>query len=256
MVVETIPQTVGPVYAMAGILAFAYLWWRGFLSRRRAYPFLAVTAMFGFLIFAPVAPYQLQGIVLGEAGPGVPVGAVAFGLGVMLVLAFVFGRMYCGHFCPVGALQEIASLLPVRKVGRTQKAAPMAVRGVVFALFLVAGLLYSYNLLGALGIRDFFYLVPSVSAALFLVILALSAVVYRPFCRFVCPFGALLAVPSSRSRVRFVRTDLCIECGACERACPVDEAKRGDAKAECYMCGRCMEVCPVEGALVYRRPDE
>jgi NAD-dependent dihydropyrimidine dehydrogenase PreA subunit len=45
----------------------------------------------------------------------------------------------------------------------------------------------------------------------------------------------------------------CIECGKCEFACPVDEAKRGDLKGECYLCGRCTEVCPVAGTITYRR---
>jgi NAD-dependent dihydropyrimidine dehydrogenase PreA subunit len=49
------------------------------------------------------------------------------------------------------------------------------------------------------------------------------------------------------------RNPSCIECGKCEMACPVDEAKRGDRKGECYLCARCIEVCPVKGAITYRR---
>jgi len=254
MVISTIPKTLGMVYALAGIAALAYLWHTGRFSRRKGLPILAVTALFGFLIFSPVAPYQFQLLVLRDAaGLGVPVLAAAVGLAAMLGLALIFGRIFCGHFCPVGALQEIAAHIYEKKVGRTQKKVPMAVRGVVFLAFFAAGLFFSFNLLGALGVHDLFHLVVGVPAAIFLAILALSVVVYRPFCRFVCPYGALLAVASSESLYRFVRTDLCIECGKCELACPVDEAKREDAKAECYMCGRCAEVCPVDGALHYAR---
>lgn len=254
MVFASVPKAVGIVYALAGILALAYLWHTGRFSRRKGLPILAVTALLGFLIFSPVAPYQFQLLVLRDvAGLGAPVLLVAVGLAVMLGLALLFGRIFCGHFCPVGALQEIAAHLSPKKVGRTQKKVSMAVRGGVFVVFFAAGLLFSFNLLGALGVHDLFHLALGVPAAIFLGILALSAFVYRPFCRFICPYGALLAVASSESLYRFVRTDLCIECGRCERACPVDEAKRTDAKAECYMCGRCVEVCPVEGALHYAR---
>lgn len=254
MVFASVPKAVGIVYALAGILALAYLWHTGRFSRRKGLPILAVTALLGFLIFSPVAPYQFQLLVLRDvAGLGAPVLAAAVGLAVMLGLALLFGRIFCGHFCPVGALQEIAAHLSPKKVGRTQKKVSMAVRGGVFVVFFAAGLLFSFNLLGALGVHDLFHLAVGVPAAIFLGILALSAFVYRPFCRFICPYGALLAVASSESLYRFVRTDLCIECGRCERACPVDEAKRTDAKSECYMCGRCVEVCPAEGALHYAR---
>ena len=51
------------------------------------------------------------------------------------------------------------------------------------------------------------------------------------------------------------RTDAGIECKKCEKACPTDEAKRDDGKAECYLCGRCTDICPVAGALKYNRVD-
>lgn len=254
MALATVPKAVGLVYALAGILALAYLWHTGWFSRRRGLALLGVTALLGFLIFSPVAPYQFQLLVLRDAaGLGAPVLLAAAGLAVMLGLALLFGRIFCGHFCPVGALQEIAAHLYPKKVWRTEKRASMAVRWAVFVVFFASGVLLSFNLIGGLGVHDLFHLVGGVPAGIFLGILALSVAVYRPFCRFVCPYGALLAVASSESLYRFVRTDLCINCGRCERACPTDEAKRGDAKAECYMCGRCVEACPVEGALHYAR---
>jgi polyferredoxin len=76
---------------------------------------------------------------------------------------------------------------------------------------------------------------------------------YRPFCRLVCPYGALLSLAAGKSLLRLHRTGACIDCKKCENACPTDEAKRGDAKAECYLCGRCKDVCPAAGALKYDR---
>jgi ferredoxin-type protein NapH len=85
------------------------------------------------------------------------------------------------------------------------------------------------------------------------VILLVSAVVYRPFCRFICPFGALAAVAAMPAVFKIRRTETCTECGKCERACPTDEAKPGDWKGECYLCGRCIEACPTLKSLQYRR---
>ena len=118
---------------------------------------------------------------------------VAVGLDVMLVHALLFSWIFCGHFCLVGALQEIAAHLSPKKVGRTQKKVSMAVRGGVFLAFFAAGLLFSFNLLGALGVHDLFHLALGVPAAIFLGILALSAFVYRPFCRFIGSYGTQLA---------------------------------------------------------------
>ncbi|MDT8358646.1 MAG: 4Fe-4S binding protein, partial [Methanomicrobiaceae archaeon] len=128
------------------------------------------------------------------------------------------------------------------------------VRAAVFVVFLLGGLLLSVNLLGALGLRHFFHLqTASLSFALFGGIVLLSAAVYRPFCRLICPYGALLSLASTRPLFALRRTDACIECGKCERACPTDVAGRDAPRGECYLCGRCVEACPVEGALVYER---
>jgi len=86
-----------------------------------------------------------------------------------------------------------------------------------------------------------------------LTLLVVSLFFYRPFCRVVCPYGALLSLAGLASRFKLRRNPSCIECGKCEFACPTGEAGREDRKGECYLCGRCTEVCPVKGAITYRR---
>lgn len=132
---------------------------------------------------------------------------------------------------------------------------PGAIRW-IFILFIIAGYFFTYGLLRLFGIRDFFLLLLSAGFIIFLAIIAISLFLYRPFCRFICPFGALASVPAMGSRFKIRRTDACISCGKCERACPTNEAKRDDRKGECYLCHRCLDVCPVEGALEYRRTGE
>jgi len=258
MVVESIPKAVGFFYGLLAFAALAWLWYSGRFTRRRAMPFLVASAFFGFLVFAPVFPYQLQAVVLQDtAALGSPLPMAIGGLLAFIVLALVFGRIICGQICPAGAVQELMHLVPVKKRGSAESRVPVAVRAGVFVVFLAAGLGLSMNLLALIGLADFFNLtVVSVSFFVFFSIVLLSAVVYRPFCRYVCPYGALLAPAASRAAYRLRRTDACIGCRKCERACPTGAARPDDGLGECYLCGRCTEVCPVEGALVYKRREK
>ncbi len=258
MVVESIPKAAGFIYGLLAFVALIGLWYSGRFTRRRAIPFLIASALFGFLVFAPVFPYQLQLAALGDtAALGAPV-PMALGMLIIFIgLALVFGRIICGQVCPVGAVQELMYLLPVKKHGRAESRTPVAVRAGVFIVFLAAALGFSGNLLEFIGVPAFFHLaVASVSFFIFLGILLLSTTVYRPFCRYVCPYGALLAPAASKALYQLRRTEACIECRKCERACPTGEADPDARIGECYLCGRCMEVCPVEGALVYGRSDK
>jgi polyferredoxin len=255
MVIESIPKAAGFIYGLLAFAALAWLWYSGRFTRRRALPFLIVSVLLGFLVFAPVFPYQLQMVVLGNAAAlGSPLPAAIGGLLAFIALALVFGRVICGQVCPAGAVQELMYLLPAKKRGRAESRAPVAVRAGVFIVFLVAALGLSVNLLALIGLPAFFHLaIAGVSFFVFLAIVLLSAVVYRPFCRYVCPYGALLAPAASRALYRLRRTDACIKCRKCERACPTGEADPSARLGECYLCGRCTEVCPVDGALVYGR---
>ncbi|WP_286681048.1 4Fe-4S binding protein [Methanoculleus sp. DTU007] len=255
MVVESIPKAVGFIYALLAFTALAWLWYSGRFTRRRAMPFLVVSTLLGFLVFAPVFPYQLQAVVLRDAAAlGSPLPMAFGGLLVFVALALVVGRIICGQICPVGAVQELMYLVPVKKRGNADSRVPVTVRAGVFVLFLAAGLGLSANLLALIGLADFFHLaVASISFVVFLSIVLLSATVYRPFCRYICPYGALLAPAASRAFYRLRRTDACIGCRKCERACPTGAARPDDRRGECYLCGRCTDACPVDGALVYGR---
>lgn len=257
MALSAIPKAVGFVYALVMIVVIAYLWYSGGWKKKIGWLILIVSSAFGFLIFSPVAPYQFQQLVLGdEQGLGAPLIIGAIALSIVWLFTFVTGRFFCGYLCPVGTVQEIAYHVPVRKTDLQQKTAFMALRAVFFILFLVMALGFSASLLALFGIRDFFHLLITTGTLTFIIILLLSMTLYRPFCRMVCPFGALLSLAALKSRFRLHRTNSCIECKKCESACPTDEAKRDDGKAECYLCGRCTDICPAAGALKYTRNGE
>ncbi|MDD1662206.1 MAG: 4Fe-4S binding protein [Methanomicrobiales archaeon] len=245
------PIALAYTLAMVGILAF--LWYKGRISRTLAAAVLVVSAIFGFL-FASVAPYQFQLALLELAGgPGGTLVFAVIGLGLFVVLTLIFGRIFCASLCPLGAIQELAYLAPVSKVKPRVKLWLSALRLVIFAGIIIAALLFSVGVLAFLGVMDFFLLSFTAGFLVMLTLLVVSLFFYRPFCRIICPFGAVLSLAGMGSLFKLRRNPSCIECGKCEFACPADEAKREDLKGECYLCGRCTEVCPVKGAITYRR---
>lgn len=252
MILENVPELFGMGYAIISLLVLFLVFRSQRFNKTIRYLFLIATTGLGFLIFAPVLPIKFQNL-LAMKPKGINPQYVILILGVLafLGLTLVFGRIFCGYLCPFGTIQELAYLIPTRKFKVSSKKKLIGLHIGVFTIFLGSGIFLSKPLLGYFGLQDFFYLrVSSIFFYVFLGVITTSIFVYRPFCRGVCPYGALLSLASMKSRYKLRRNDKCIDCGLCEEACPTNEAARGDNKAECYHCGRCIDVCP-EDVIVY-----
>jgi polyferredoxin len=254
MVVENIPKMVGMIYAIIALFILAYLFHKDKFDRKIGYLFLILSTLMGFLIFSPMFPNQLQILLLGNVKQlGAPLPLAILGLVLFIILTFVFGRIFCGYLCPIGALQEIVYLIPIKKLQIKNKTLPIVFRLIFFIAFVVLGVIFSIGILGYFGFYDFFNLnITSIFFYAFLALLIVSIFVYRPFCRFFCPYGTLLSLASIKCLFKLKRNDNCTDCGKCEKACPTSEAGRTDLNQECYLCNRCKEVCPVD-ALKYVR---
>lgn len=248
MIFENVPKMVGMIYAVVSLLILAYLFYSGKYNKKVGFVFLILSSLMGFLIFAPMFPNQFQLLVLGDTDSlGAPIPIVLVGFSLFIILTLILGRIFCGYVCPIGAIQELLHHIPTRKFKISSRALPIIVRLMFFVAFVILGVIWTVPLLNYMGVADFFNLrVTSVYFYVFAVALVASIFIYRPGCRFVCPYGLLLSLASLRSRFKLVRNDVCIVCKKCERICPTNEAGPIDLKQECYLCNRCVEACPVD----------
>jgi NosR/NirI family transcriptional regulator, nitrous oxide reductase regulator len=166
---------------------------------------------------------SLQNVSLALVDPGyaVPVGVLAFFV-LPLVFALFFGRTFCAAVCPHGALQDLVLLRPIKLPAWLEEGL-----SILPFIYLGAGVLFAAT--GSLFLicqYDPFVPVFRMSGRSLMVLsgvalLLLGVFVGRPYCRFLCPYGALLKLGSmvARRRVR-VTPDYCTQCRLCEASCP------------------------------------
>ena len=195
-------------------------------------------------------------------------------VGFLAAAGIALGRFICGWLCVFGLIQELLYMIPVPKIEvpekidkplRYLKYAVLAVLVVGLPLFLRDGYgtgdPYFCKYLCPVGTLEGGVPLVLLSDALrpvigwlfswkmlLLVICILASVfIYRPFCRYICPLGAVYSLFNRVSMVRMkVDKGLCIDCSACSKVCgmKVDPSKDPNS-AECIRCGECKDVCPV-----------
>ncbi len=141
-----------------------------------------------------------------------------------LITALFFGRVFCFSACPLGAIQELVIIRPYKMpapVDRCLKVVPFIYLGsaVFFAACGLGYIICDYD--PFVGLYRF-----SASLPLLLFgggLLLLGTVVARPYCRYICPYSALLRVVSKLSSRKVLTTaDSCNNCHLCSKSCPVN----------------------------------
>lgn len=193
--------------------------------------------------------------------------------GFFIFIGSIMGRFVCGWLCPFGFIQDVLHKIPFPKKLKTFKGDKLLkkLKYVILAVFVV---LLPMVAVDATGLGDPWfckYICPSgtLEGGVPLVVLGegfrsiigwlytwkllilavtlfLSIIIYRPFCKYICPLGGIYALFNKVSvfKMKFDE-DKCISCKKCVKECKmnVDPTKSAN-HSECIRCGVCVNTCP------------
>jgi len=198
-------------------------------------------------------------------------------LGFLAVAGVLMGRFVCGWLCPFGLFQDLLDRIPfVKKIRHFR--ADRYLKWLKYIILLVFVMILPMFFVNDFGQGEPWfckYICPSGTlmagwpllllneglrkAAGFLfvwksfilvMLIFLSVVIYRPFCRWLCPLGAIYGMFNKVSFYRYyVDKNKCTECGECEKVCKLGiQMYNNPDSTECIRCGECMKEC-LEGAI-------
>ena len=201
--------------------------------------------------------------------------AAMFLLIAFLATAFLFRKAFCSWLCPVGTVSEYLWKMG-RKIFERNAILPrwldLPLRGLKYLLLgffvwavssmsakAIAAFMHSqYGLIADVKMLNFFRYMGETGLIVLGVLLVASLFVQNFWCRYLCPYGALLGITAFFSPLRIRREqETCIDCAKCAKACPsalpVDKLIT-IRSAECTGCLECVAVCPAAGALQMALP--
>lgn len=202
-------------------------------------------------------------------------------IGILALYGLLLARTICGFLCPFGFFQDMLYKIKTPKVKKSVGTRVLSYLKYLFLIVLVIAVPLIYHsvpgfckyicpagLIGGAGgllpnsrNADYFGMLGflfSWKFALLIVCVAVCVFIYRAFCRFICPLGAIYGFFNKISLMG-VKLDKsqCIECGACIAKCKMDIKHVGDH--ECINCGECIPVCPTKaiswkGSKIFLKP--
>ena len=197
--------------------------------------------------------------------------------GFLVFVGALMGRFVCGWLCPFGLIQDLLHKIPFVKKISTFRGDRLLrkLKYVIFLVFVILLPMFVVDMLGQ-GAPYFCKLICPAGTleggiplvllnsamrtavgwlyawknVLLVVIVLLSVVIYRPFCKYICPLGAVYSVFNPIAVFRYrVDKEACVHCGACAKACKMQvDPSETPNHPECIRCGSCKKVCPT-GAI-------
>ena len=196
-------------------------------------------------------------------------------VGFLFFVGALIGRGVCGYLCPFGLVQDLLHKIPfVKKIEtfkgdkalRKAKYLILLVFVILLPLFLVdiigQGAPYFCKLICPVGMMEggiplvlmnksmrgaigFLY---AWKGLILILTIFLSIVIYRPFCKYICPLGAIYSLFNSVSLFRYILDhQKCIHCGRCKAVCEMQcDPVKNCNDLECIRCGKCKNACPVD----------
>lgn len=197
--------------------------------------------------------------------------------GFLMFVGALLGRFVCGWLCPFGLIQDLLHKIPFPKKVKTFRGDKLLrkLKYVILVIFVILLPMFLVDILGQ-GAPYFCKLICPVGTLeggiplvllnkslrsalgwlytwkllLLAVTVFMSILIYRPFCKYICPLGAVYSVfnPISVFKYRLDKKK-CVDCGACAKVCKMQvEPVQNVNHPECIRCGQCKKACPV-GAI-------
>ncbi|MBM2829173.1 MAG: 4Fe-4S ferredoxin [Actinobacteria bacterium] len=220
--------------------------------------FLPISALMGLKRFLVTGLYDM----VHPAGLTILIAAI--------LSSFLARKVFCSWVCPIGGISRALEWVGKKTLWRSRKKETLVNDGVDLALTSLKYLLLAfffwaivigmdkvaiykfmsstYNYAADAKMLLFFTDISRTAAITLIVLAALSVVIKHFWCRYLCPYGALLGLVSWMSPHRVVRDkDACIDCKSCTRACPVEitvHSKNSVWTPECTGCMSCVSTLP------------
>ncbi len=197
--------------------------------------------------------------------------------GILFLYSIIFGRLICGWLCPFGLIQELLFKIKTPKLKKNKITRVLSYFKYVVLVFFVfiVPIAYAFRdtplpafckyicpagtLEGGIGLlankvnESYFSMLGPLFTWKFLLmvsILVACVFIFRMFCRFICPLGALYGLFNKFSFFGVkVEQPKCTNCNLCVNHCKLDIKHVGDP--ECINCGECIDVCPTN-AIVWK----
>lgn len=196
-------------------------------------------------------------------------------VGILIFVGAILGRIVCGFLCPFGLIQDLLNKIPFPKKIKTFNGDKLLrrLKYVILLVFVILLPLFVTDVIGQ-GAPYFCKLICPAGTLeggiplvllnetmrsaigwlyawknLILIITIIAAIIiYRPFCRYICPLGAIYSLFNKVSVYRYqVDKHKCISCGKCADACKMAVNPLENANSlECIRCGRCKQACPTD----------
>ncbi|MBU8849082.1 MAG: 4Fe-4S binding protein [Desulfobacterales bacterium] len=190
---------------------------------------------------------------------------------IICITALIAKKGFCSWICPFGLLSEFLSKLHLC-IFKKRLSIPLWMDLLLRSLkYMIAGffiwsIFYKmpissieqfiqspYNRFADIKMLKFFTQISSTALTIILVLFILSIIIQNFWCRYLCPYGALLGWISFLSVGKITRNpSFCVECGRCEKKCPgliKIRQKHQINSSECMACMKCINNCPEKNAI-------
>lgn len=187
-------------------------------------------------------------------------------LGILIFFGTLFGRVVCGFFCPFGLIQDLINKIPFYKKIKEWKGDRILryLKYILLIVFvIVLPIVYKLTpffckyicpsgtisgILLAIIDNSLFQVFGKIFAwkfSLLLLIILISILIYRPFCKYLCPLGAFYGLFNKNALISIeINHEKCVGCKLCYKECEmcVDPTVNSNS-TECIRCGKCINVC-------------